>query len=254
MDLDEALERTQWDLFWVPPTVRVVDRPEVLYLSSEEPDPYLNSVVRARIAEARVDEVVAEVAAAHPTSSRWMLGPLGRTDALEAALGRNGYGPTHEHHAWARACAAHVSRRSALEVRAIADLDDIRAADSVMVRAFGRSGALDDERLAIDLTQCTRLGTRIHRFVAWLDGEPVATAGLNVFPSLDLGLLWGGCTVAEARGLGAYHALLDARVAVARGHGIRRVALYARNQTSGPIVERLGFERHGPMTYWERLR
>ena len=34
MNVDETIERTQWDFFWVPDDVEIVDRPELLYTRS----------------------------------------------------------------------------------------------------------------------------------------------------------------------------------------------------------------------------
>jgi hypothetical protein len=48
MHLDETLERTRWDLFWLPRGVRVVDRPDVLYLASPGGADYVNVVARVR--------------------------------------------------------------------------------------------------------------------------------------------------------------------------------------------------------------
>jgi len=236
MDFDEALERTQWDLLWVPPGTRVVDRPELLFLASSEPDQYLNSVLRIRAREDRVESLVAEVSEAHAeTTSRFQVTPAARSDALERALATYGYAPTAQNFAFALACDEHrPSKVSGIIVRKIETLEDVRAA----VAAFGRPGQLSEGRLAIDLAVSTRPGTRIHRYIAW-DGEmPVATAGMNLFPQLDLALFWGGGTVPEARGRGAYAALIDTRVAAAHGLGVSRIGVYAREETSAPIVER----------------
>lgn len=255
MDIDEALERTQWDVSWVPPGTRVVDRPELLFLSSSEPDEYLNSVLRIRPTDDSAESLVAEVSAAHAkTSSRVPITNAARSDALERALSRHGYAPMVQHFAYALACADHRPTNTGITVRPIETVDDLRAAVAITGRAFGRVGQLSEERLAIDLAACTRPGTRIHRYVAWDGDVPVATAGLNLFPQLDLGFFWGGGTVPEARGRGAYSALVDARIAAARALGVSRVAVYAREQTSAPIVERRGFRRHGPMTFWSRAK
>ena len=62
--------------------------------------------------------------------------------------------------------------------------------------------------------------------------------------------MWGGATLPEARGQGTYTALVTARMADARSLGLARIGLYAIIDTSGPIVEKQGFEKHGLVTFW----
>ena len=54
--------------------------------------------------------------------------------------------------------------------------------------------------------------------------------------------LMGGVTLAAARGRGVYKALVAARLAFAREHGVALATSHARSETSAPILERLGFE------------
>jgi len=256
MDIDEVLERTQWDLFWIPPGVRVVDRPELLYLTSSEPDEYLNAVLRTRGDD--VERLVAEVSEAHrAVASRWTIPPTQPTTlgALEAAVTRHGYVRGHEHFGYSLGTSEHrPTPRARISVRPVKTLGDLRAAIDVSSRAFGRASGTSDERLAVELAACTAPGARVRRFVAFLDDEPVASAGMTLHPALRFAFLWAGGTTPEARGHGAYQALVDARVAAARAAGIERVGLYARLGSSAPIVERRGFTRHGPMTFWTRPR
>lgn len=255
MHAAEALERTQWDLFWVPPGVRIVVRPELQYLVSPDDDS-LNTVTKARLTPAQVDAAVAEVSQAHRHSrSRWMLMDLGRSEALERALKNHGYVATHEHHGAVLTSATHQPRNPrGIVVRRIETVDDLRAAAEVTSRAFGTGLHVQAERLQAELRACTGVAPRVHRFVA-LDAQRnmvIASAGMNVYPTLDLGFLWGGGTVPEARGRGAYAALLDARLTCAQQLGLSRVGVFARVGTSAPIVAKLGFQRAGTMTYWER--
>ncbi|MGB5545708.1 MAG: hypothetical protein WBM74_03980 [Polyangiales bacterium] len=45
-DVDQLMERTQWDLFFVPPDTRIVDRPELLYCATPRDIKHLNAVAR----------------------------------------------------------------------------------------------------------------------------------------------------------------------------------------------------------------
>lgn len=256
MNLDAVLEQTQWDLFWLPADVTVTDRPEVLYLSCPRDEGYLNAVLRVRADGARVDALVAEVDAAHrAVHSRWMLAGASRHPSLPAALARAGYAVTHEHFAYTLAVSAYAPRASpAVAVRAVATLDDLRACKDVAARAFDRALVRDDTADRDELAACTAADARVLRFVARdaATGDALASGGLTVFAAQRFGFLWAGGTAPEARRRGAYGALVAARVAAARSLGLTHVGLYARLGTSAPIVEANGFQRGGPMTYWER--
>jgi hypothetical protein len=113
---------------------------------------------------------------------------------------------------------------------------------------------LTESDLRDQLHECTRENARVHRFVAYDEatGEPISSGGMTLFPDLRFAFLWAGCTVPEARGRGAYRAILAARSRRAASRGMTHAGLYAMVDTSAPIVERLGFQRYGPMTYWDR--
>jgi GNAT superfamily N-acetyltransferase len=256
MDVDATLAATQLDLFWLPPDARVVSRPEIVYVAAPRDVGYLNSVLHLDADDARVPALVAEASAAHAgVASRFLLTRASRRPAVEQALAAAGYAREHELFAYAigvddvrpRATPGVVARR-------VRTMEDLAAWLEASRRAFDRSDHMDaaDRRRALDA--CTRPDARVARFVAWDEatGAPLASAGLTAFPGLRFGLLWAGGTVPEARGRGAYSALVAARADEARALGLAAVGLYARATTSAPIVERQGFARHGAVTYWVR--
>jgi hypothetical protein len=256
MNLDDVLEQTQWDLFWLPGGVAMVDRPEILYTACPRDDINLNAVLRVRADAARIPALVAEVDEAHrAVRSRWMLAGGSRHPELPGALARAGYSIAHEHFAYAVEVSSYVPRASpSVSVRAVATLDDLYACQEVMSRAFDRPVHRDPVADEAELAVCTGSDARVRRFVVRdaQTGAPLASGGLTVFSAQRFGLLRAGGTVPEARRRGAYAAVLAARVEAARALGLTHVGLYARVGTSAPIVEAHGFQRAGPMTYWER--
>lgn len=251
MNPAEMLERSQWDHFWVPPDVTVIDRPELLLYACARPSPYLNTVVRVRAPDGELPGLIAEAERHYAwRRARWLVPDTYPTAGLEAALAGAAWAETERFEvraldvaAWARptvASAVAVTTREAL-------LDAYAVADA----AFGRGTTHTEAEIALDLAAC-REGTRVHRFVAYEAGEPVAVGGMTAFPTLGFGLLWGGGTVPGARGRGAYSAVLGARIARAKALGLTTVGLYAKVETSAPIVARLGFGRFGGMRYFER--
>lgn len=253
---DEILERTQWDFFWLPEDAEVCDRPEILYARCERDVPYLNAVTRTRAPAARLPALVREVDAAHAgVLSRWQVPSTFDTAPLEAALEAGGYAPAFENIAHVAEVDTYRPRASTrILTRPVDSLDRLRDCTSVSERAFGRSLEHTESELRDDLARCTEPGARVHRCVAYDEstGQPLASGGMSLFPELGFGLLWAGGTVPEARGRGAYSAVVAARVARARELGFRMVGLYARVGSSAPIVARQGFSRCGRMVCWER--
>ncbi len=78
------------------------------------------------------------------------------------------------------------------------------------------------------------------RFLAWADGVAAGAAALG-----DLGdhaYLTGAAVIDAHRGRGLYRALVAARLAHCRARDIPLAVTQAREGTSAPILERLGFE------------
>jgi hypothetical protein len=257
--VDEILERTQWDTFWLPPDAAVVDRPELMYLSTPRDTATLNSVLRVRAGAERLPALVGEVSAAHAgRPSRWALTPQWPRDALEPLLADAGYAVEHEHYGYALEVSGYrPGGRAGVCARPAADRQGLLDWLRVSGLAFGSSlyATASEAELDSYLDACTRPGARVHRVVAYDEatGEPLSAGGLTAFPELRFGFLWAGGTAPEARGRGAYSAVLAGRIAWAAAQGLTHVGLYARVDTSAPIVHRQGFTRYGRMSFWGRL-
>ncbi|MDP2315122.1 MAG: GNAT family N-acetyltransferase [Pseudomonadota bacterium] len=246
------IERTQWDLFWVPPDVTVVDRPDLLLVTCPRPAPYLNTVLRTRAPADALPALVAEVEG-HMAGrrARWLVPDTIDRAPLERTLAARGWALTEQLEVRVLPVDAWRRPPSSVTVHAVDSLARLRDTADVTGTAFGRPVTTTDAELALDLRACTE-GRRVHRFVAYdTDGTPIASGGLTAFPDVGFGLLWAGGVVPTARGRGAYTAVLAARIERARALGLREVGLYAKATTSAPIVARLGFGREGEMAYWE---
>lgn len=257
MDVDARIERSLWDLFWLPEWATVEDRPGLLYTHSVRDQHALNQVLRVRGPEAELPARVAEVDEAHRgVTSRWMLCRDSQLPALPPLLLRHGWMPEHRHHVRATEVAKlAVPPSPGVRVRAVEDAQTLVDCIRVCERAFGRDvQAVPDDRVADELGQLRRPGAQVHRFVAYDEqtGRPMASGGLNTFPDLGVGFLWGGGTDPEFRRRGAYRALVAARLARAGARGCDLVGIYAREGTSDPIMAALGFEKHGTMLTWVR--
>lgn len=86
---------------------------------------------------------------------------------------------------------------------------------------------------------CTQPGERFQSFLARYKGEPAGTAGFIL--KNDMAYLVGGNVLPAFRNRGIYRALVAARMARLCELGIRYAATQAREATSAPILEKLGF-------------
>jgi GNAT superfamily N-acetyltransferase len=127
--------------------------------------------------------------------------------------------------------------------RRVADLDEFRLANRIGGAAFGSpeedTAAWDS--IAENRFAAERGGLAPRTYLAWLDGEPVATARA-VFDNTCPGVLMiGGAVLPQARGRGLYRALVRARWDDAVAAGTPALTTQA-GAMSRPILDRLGFQ------------
>lgn len=116
--------------------------------------------------------------------------------------------------------------------------------DSVNVPVW-QQAPLDDVGIDVELAEITDAlqkgeGARV---IARIDGRPVSTGGFTVVQ--QFARLWGAATTPEARGRGAYRAVLAERMRRAAEMGATMALVKGRIATSAPILERAGFQRFG---------
>lgn len=254
MNVDEMLEAATSDFFWVPDDVQVVDREAITYSYSPRSEGNFNRVTRVRPQLADPGALVEEVYDRHLGSeSLWCVNPMSDEPTMREALRQFGYKTGHTHHAYAVDPATYDrDLPQGVEVREVSTLEDLRTLYDIWVDVFDRQPDLTDQELANELDDCTGAHRRIARFVAFRNGEAAGSGGLTFFDDLSFGLIWAGSVREEHRGRGVYTTLLQARADAAADRGIERIGLYARDETSAPIVDAHGFERHGFMTYYEQ--
>jgi GNAT superfamily N-acetyltransferase len=122
-----------------------------------------------------------------------------------------------------------------IDVRKAERPDDFEAHARIAAAAFGGGVGEDSARWAAELGESGAGAV----WLAFSDGDPVATATSSYTP-------WGvvlnaGSTLPEARGRGAYRALVHARWLDAVERGTPALVTQA-GRMSRPILERLGFE------------
>jgi GNAT superfamily N-acetyltransferase len=123
------------------------------------------------------------------------------------------------------------------------DLDTMRDNLQVGADVFGDSMPPEDELVAEVERAQTDAEKGSGSVVAYLDGVPVGSGGISLVDGVAR--LWGGAVREEARGRGAYRAVVDARLRRGVERGATMALVKGRVQTSGPILRRAGFERYG---------
>jgi GNAT superfamily N-acetyltransferase len=248
LDPAAILERSQSDYFWIPEGTVAHERAGLSYLASPYDAPHLNAITRTDLSDDELDAAVSEVVNAHrDVHSRWQVYSRIDCEPLRRALAAGGYRPKTNLDVRAVRVDAHHPRATAdYRIERVSDIQTLQQFHAANHAAFGLERAYSREQLAEQLRQCESPQSRIQRFVAYRGERAVAAGGLNAFDALGFG------TVPDARGQGAYSALVTARIDWARHRGLSLVGLYAVASTSSPITAKQTFANYGELRYWER--
>lgn len=231
----QVIERDGWYQV-ITPSTKSVQGNEVIY-----------SRVAASDAEAVARETIAGYAA-HDLPFKWCVGPLTEPADFGAVLDRLGF----EH--WpVRGMAVEPQRWTyrphpgvAVERVTHATFDDYY---TTLVRGWAMELAEGSTWRASMLRALD--GGRHHSYLARIGGVPVATAGMIV--KARSVYLVGGNVLDAYRGRGIYRALIDERLRDAAALGLALATTQAREATSAPILDRLGFETlfHSRVYKWQ---
>jgi hypothetical protein len=239
---------------WIPPEARTVETDEFLLIAY--PEHFSDPTVALRWAsdrpaDALVDDVLdAAHALGRESVSFFELSDATRPRDLESRLQERGAELTETLAVLAldlREGRPDLDVPPDLEVRRVADLDDLRATDRIDVEVFGGSHA-DDEALAATASRLEE----DHRYLALRDGVPIGAAG-HVVAGETL-RLWGGAVLPSARGTGAYRALLDHRLREGVEAGCTMALVKGRVDTSAPVLLRAGFQQYGEVRAYRLAR
>lgn len=239
----EATIRAPIGAHLLRPDSTVIERPGWYQLITPSfPHGAQNEIVLSELEEADVERVIDETIATYRTlgivSIKWCVGPWSKPDDLGDRLARRGF-----EHWLVRGMAADPH---ALEFRGPSEIEVERVSDDTLpsyVDASLRGWQLPATETDVFAAICRERMQRgiSELFVAKLGDEIVGSAAFVAKPDGSAYLV--GAQVFDAhRRRGAYRALLAARLARLRARGIGLATTHAREQTSAPILERLGFE------------
>jgi GNAT superfamily N-acetyltransferase len=213
--------------------------------------PTFTSISRLRLDPDDISETIAEVRALVADRGHreaiWWVGTSATPADLADRLRVHGLVPDErpgsEPHATTMVLTAEPpAATEGIEARRVADLDEFRLANRIGGAAFGTPeedtaawDAIAENRFAAE-----RAGLGPRTYLAWLDGDPVATARAVLDDTCPAVLMIGGAVLPPARGRGVYRALVRARWEDAVAAGAPALTTQAGTM-SRPILERLGF-------------
>lgn len=130
-------------------------------------------------------------------------------------------------------------------VEIVRTIDQLREVDAINAAVWEHQQPLTEAELEEELAEAESAlaSDEGFRVLARIDGAPVSTGGCKIAGGFVA--LWGGATLAEARGKGAYRAVLAERMRFAAELGARTALVKGRISTSAPILSRAGFRHFG---------
>lgn len=245
------------DWTWIPPDAR--DYIEDDYRLTIYPD---RTSVQWSATERPLDELIAEVrerAAGTNPVLRWWVKPGTKPDDTADTLIGNGFELVETVEILARQLSsaeeieAAVNPPSEIDVRPADTPDLLYLAGQIDAEVFDWPPPTPVQLQQESDTAAKAKGSPgTGRFLAYLHNRPVGAAGFTMTDGVLR--LWGGAVLAEARGRGAYRALLAARCAQGIRKGADLALVKGRTGTSAPILRRAGFTSYGiEQCYQERL-
>jgi GNAT superfamily N-acetyltransferase len=232
------------------PDTRIIERPGWYQIITPSALGYLNEVYISKVtpedAGRAIDEVVAEYASRPGAPVKWCVGSWTEPEDFRERLRERGFTPTP-----VRAMVCSTDLR--LDVPSGVTVEEVTLETVEAYVAFeARGWNIPDDQHAVERQTHTAALTAsprtAHFFAARIDGAIVASCG--IFLRGDFGYLVGGLVAPEARGRGIYRALVEARLAFLRARGITLAVTHARDATSAPMLEHLGFRTVFPYECW----
>jgi GNAT superfamily N-acetyltransferase len=191
-----------------------------------------------------LDEVLGHARAAGRPTLRWWVD--GRTEPADTdeQLAALGLREVERLVVLALPVTAELDVPVGVEVVEVTDREGLVLAGRIQAEVFDMSPPTDaqveDMLASVSVPEAERL---IRCYVAYVDGEPVASGGSTV--DGDALRFWDGSVLPAYRGRGAYRALVARRIRDARPTTADFALVKAVDDTSAPILTRLGFRPYG---------
>jgi ribosomal protein S18 acetylase RimI-like enzyme len=225
------------------PQAELYDSPQLTWLLTGIPHPFLNNVLRTQLAPDNVDDIIAQTLAyfrsRNVTQLSWWTEPGTQPADLAERLLAHGLAYTDGGPGMAVELSALNEDLPApveLVVEPVADDDTLEQWVQALVVGFELSGS---ERASFDLYRGLGFDLPLRSYVGCLKGEPVATAQL--FLAAGVAGIYCVATVPQARRRGIGTAMTLAALREARDMGYRTGILQS-SDLGLDVYRRLGFQ------------
>ncbi len=211
------------------------------------------TVLYSRVSPAKMREFVAGQLAdfrARHSSVEWKIYSHDRPPGLSRLLSRAGFKPDPTERLMVFDLHVPYPGRpsaNAPEIRRVHGGAGLRDFFRVNRAAFGRSDPVRNAYL-----RTHRNDPHLGLFVAYIGSRPVSSGRVEVTPGRSFAGIYGGGTDPAFRGRGIYQQLVRARADFARDAGSRYLYVEAVEETSRPILERVGFVPLASVVGWVR--
>jgi hypothetical protein len=253
-DIKQKLQQAMGDLWWAPPSLQVINHPEICYCI--DPKNRFNVVVRINTYSSNLKSLVQEFSQAHKLYESKIVTYQEQSPDFFTLLTEQGYQEedVHDIRYLPLSDLQHHDNPN-ITTKIVKTKEDLILLEKTQAKAFGVPyQQRDSSELEYHLQEYNKSNPRTIRVLA-LDkktGEPLGCGGMSLFPDLGVSFFFAGGTIPKARNQGVYSALIGARTQYAKPRGISFAGIFARQQSSAPIVARQGFIKCGEMTYWKR--
>ena len=177
--------------------------PDMLWTITDIPAAICNSIVRAQLSPAEVDDAI-EAAILRGKSRNvpigWWVGPATRPADLGVSLQAHGFiheGDTPEMAIDLSALDTDVPTPPGLVIEQVADIESMRKWRHANATGFGMPDFLADAFFEFYSVLGFDAGLPLRHYIGWLNGEPVATSTL--FLAAGVAGIYNVATVPEAR-------------------------------------------------------
>lgn len=228
-------------------TLQIIERPGWFQVfDPENPAPESNEIICSAIAEADAERVIDETIAhyrrfRHPV--KWCVGPLTQPANTGELLARRGFRSWEVRGMYCNPQKLHLRIPAEVTMERLT-LENLEPFVDAQIQSFGVASedfAKTRERFLHSFrTYLPQVSDRFFFYLARWKGEPAGTAGCGL--GADFAYMFGAQVSEAFRGRGLYKALIEGRLSDLRKKGVSLAVTQAREATSAPILERVGYQ------------
>lgn len=210
-------------------------------VTPSSPGAWRNEIIHSDVPEPDVERVIDEVIATYHAMGKpvkWCVGPWTRPLDFGDRLARRGFASWNAVGMGIATATKIAPPSEGVTVREVSTRKGLTLYAECAQRAW--ESPIPEIEAEIDALAAAVAERTIRLYVVDVDGAPVGAAA--TVARGDYAYLLGAAVEPKGRGRGAYRALVEVRLADLDRGGIAYAVTHAREQTSAPILGRLGFE------------